>query len=137
MTGTHITRVISTGYADCLTIEGRLPTGFAEPGEQVSVVRGVVNTQPVAEALGLLGAAYRGDWLDFDGRTLRAQLDELAAALTADEPFDVRRWAASSSICTEARSWAEHCTERPTGGGTDTCAHIVAFYADGLAGEPT
>lgn len=29
------------------------------------------------ECMGLLASAWRGDWSSFDGRTLRAQLEEL------------------------------------------------------------
>ncbi len=106
------------------------------------------NAPEIAEALSLLGDAYRGDWSDFDGRTLRYQLNELAEALTTDAPFSVRKWAAAQSICTKTRGWAEHCEEkvplpddhpaRARGRlfyGND-CVHLSAVLDEPTATEP-
>jgi len=89
----------------------------------------VNNASAVADALDLLGAAWRGDWSDFDGRTLRNQLGELSAALTGDVPFDARQWAAANGICPERRSWAEHCDQRSHGRPYGDCDHIQAVVS--------
>lgn len=49
----------------------------------------------------LLGACWRGDWMDFDGRTLRAQLEDL--------DWEPNRFAISIGACIDCRSWTEHC----------------------------
>lgn len=66
----------------------------------------------IAHALRLLGQAYRGDWSDFDGRTLRDELNELADALDkalAGEEFDLERWQIRLAICGECWCWFENC----------------------------
>lgn len=83
-------------------------------------------SESVAKALELLGAAWRGDWSDFDGRTLRHQLDELASALRSDVPLDIEGWAWSNDICPVARSWSEHCRDRSE--GHRSCDHARAYY---------
>lgn len=71
------------------------------------------NREQVKVALGLLGEAWRGDWSDFDGRTLRAQLDELAGHLDDKaKPFDGAFWAALKGICPVNGCWCEYCPER-------------------------
>lgn len=73
--------------------------------------------EQVAEALDLLGAAWRSDWSHFDGRTLRSQLGDLSAALRG-EPFDLDGWADSCDICVECRGWRDPwlgCTHRKEG----------------------
>jgi hypothetical protein len=94
--------------------------------------------EAVIEALGLLGSAYRGDWSYFDGRSLRAQLDELAGVLTADKPFDVEAWAHVSGICPVGRGWHEHCPDRRTGGSNPggNCPHHEAFLDAWRAAHP-
>jgi hypothetical protein len=84
------------------------------------------NANAVADALSLLGSAYRGDWSNFDGRSLRRQLDELSAALVRERPFSLDRWLFEQSICPHARSWAEHC-----GSSTayNSCGHLRAIEA--------
>ena len=72
----------------------------------------------VALALDLLGSAYRGDWSDFDGRSLRAQLDDLSAVLRNDKAkvrgqlFDAKEWAKSEGICPKHGCWDYHCQTR-------------------------
>ncbi len=63
------------------------------------------NREPVAEALVALGRAWRMDWSDFDGRTLRAQLEELSKALMSSEPFDFPRWLEAMDIDPETHEW--------------------------------
>ena len=72
------------------------------------------NAGAVAIALEKLGAAYRGDWHDFDGRSLRRELDELARALRSPETFDVAAWCRREEICPICESWIEHCHEGHT-----------------------
>jgi hypothetical protein len=40
----------------------------------------------VAECLDALGAAYRNDWSDFDGRQLRGELGTLSSYLRGSSP---------------------------------------------------
>jgi hypothetical protein len=52
----------------------------------------------VARCLEALGYDYRMDWSSFDGRCLRDQLDELAAALNGlSSPFDPDEWIACNT----------------------------------------
>lgn len=90
----------------------------------------MTSAESVAGCLGLLGSAYRGDWSDFDGRSLRAQLDELADALNEGTTLDVQRWAHLNGICPHARQWHEHCAER--GSKYHWCRH----YDDFLGAQP-
>jgi hypothetical protein len=95
-------------------------------GEKVPVDNAKV--EAVAEALEALGSAYRGDWSDFDGRSLRDELGALATVLRSPEPFDLERWYASEWICPVRKSWAEFCQERAEGVGSSSCDHIEAIY---------
>lgn len=57
-------------------------------------------------ALTHLGAAWRMDWSSFDGRSLRAQLDEIAGWLTPGAPCPtVEMWAAALGINLETSTW--------------------------------
>ena len=87
------------------------------------------NARPVAEALRRLGQAYRMDWSDFDGRSLRCELGELADALTSDNPFDLDRWTFTSNICPVSGGWFEHCDERSEGVHIYSCDHNEAWVA--------
>lgn len=86
--------------------------------------------QKVGQALQLLGTAYRMDWSDFDGRTLRDQLNDLAGYLTGEEKgFDLEAWAFGVGICPEGRSWTKECVYKT---GTESyyeCGHLTEFYA--------
>ncbi len=84
--------------------------------------------EKVGQALKLLGAAYRSDWMDFDGRTLRSQLDELAGYLSGESSgFDKEGWAVGVGICPVNGGWSENCSEKPPGGGYD-CVHVIHYY---------
>lgn len=91
------------------------------------------NQVKVAEALSLLGSAYRGDWSNFDGRSLRSELDDLAGALQTSVIFDLDRWVIGESICPQNRSWAEHCPER--GQSFYSCAHLEKLTEKLAAGK--
>jgi hypothetical protein len=86
-------------------------------------------SEQIAEALRLLGAAYRGDWSNFDGRTLRDQLDELSEYLRdPSKPFDLTDWAISGqNICPVSRSWLEYCPEKVEGFPYQ-CKHAEAHW---------
>lgn len=61
-----------------------------------------------------LGSAYRGDWSDFDGRSLRAQLDEIDRIIRKETSGeDVRRevagFYAGNGICSRCHSWNHYC----------------------------
>lgn len=91
-------------------------------------------TEQVAEAMRLLGSAYRGDWSDFDGRTLRDELNELSEHLSDDgrgTPFDLEDWAFNTNICPTARSWTQHCPD--TGSKPYQCVHFDAWIHVRLA----
>lgn len=102
-----------------------------EVGLAWSLVRMHDRQEAVIEAMGLLGSAYRGDWSDFDGRSLRAELQDLAAALTSDKPFDAEWWAHGNGICPVGRCWHEHCPDTRTGGSNagGNCPHHEVYLA--------
>lgn len=58
-------------------------------------------------ALTFLGTAWRLDWSDFDGRTLRAQLDDISAILEGRRTSD--QFLAGASICASHSCWLESC----------------------------
>lgn len=70
-------------------------------------------------ALRLLGECWRSDWSEFDGRTLRSQLDDIADIAQSEEHMD--RDAAKklygsfmmfNEICPDHACWDRHCRER-------------------------
>ena len=63
-------------------------------------------TADIAKALRMLGAAYRGDWSDFDGRTLRHQLEELARFIEHPDDFELKCWAEVEGICMTCYGWS-------------------------------
>lgn len=67
------------------------------------------NSDKVAEALVILGEAYRGDWSNFDGRTLRDELYDLSKALLSNESFDLEVWYKTEYLCPHCQSFLEHC----------------------------
>jgi hypothetical protein len=65
-------------------------------------------------ALAALGSAYRGDWSEVDGRTIRAQLDEIADLVRAEVRGEDMRarlagFYAANHICPRCQSWTDHC----------------------------
>jgi uncharacterized protein with von Willebrand factor type A (vWA) domain len=65
-------------------------------------------------ALSALGQAWRGDWSEFDGRTLRSQLNEITDLLDAERRGeDTKRplaaFYAGNDICGRCQSWTEYC----------------------------
>lgn len=40
------------------------------------------------KCLTALGSAWRGDWSDFDGRSLRSQLDHIIAVLDEEDTYE-------------------------------------------------
>jgi hypothetical protein len=65
-------------------------------------------TTETHKALRALGAAWRGDWNDFDGRTLRGQLNEIGSVLDGQMTAD--DFCAANEICTNGCGWTYHCT---------------------------
>lgn len=61
-------------------------------------------------ALTHLGQAWRGDWSEFDGRTLRAQLDDLSLIL--DGKRTLAQFLAGCGICPDHSCWPEHCRDQ-------------------------
>jgi hypothetical protein len=64
------------------------------------------------DALSVLGSAWRGDWSEFDGRTLRDQLDSWIGM--KDRGDDPEAWLRSWGVCPVCRSWRDYCDERET-----------------------
>lgn len=61
-----------------------------------------------------IGSAYRGDWSDFDGRSLRSELDELSVVSSGE--MDAARFRLINSLCPAGRGhWIEHCEADCTG----------------------
>jgi hypothetical protein len=66
-------------------------------------------------AMAALGNAWRGDWSEFDGRTLRSQLDDLDPIIRGEVAGEdvsplVATFYASWDICDKCRSWTMHCS---------------------------
>jgi|GEM_PF-6932293 len=59
------------------------------------------------EALCLLGSAWRGDWSDFDGRTLRAQLQEASDVFAGK--LTLENFLSLTGICPRGH-WTFHCS---------------------------
>ena len=86
------------------------------------------NTEAVKHALSILGAAWRGDWSNFDGRVLRSQLDEIAKLLDAPEPDKAYKlFLIEHGICPDHFGWASWC---PTSGGNRSCTHLDALLQE-------
>lgn len=67
------------------------------------------------DALNVLGAAWRGDWSEFDGRTLRDQLYSWRAlmerALNGEmKDNEPEEWLKTEGICPRCASWREWCS---------------------------
>lgn len=57
------------------------------------------------------GRALRGDWADFDGRTARDALNDLADALASDEPTTYEALCREVGICHVVQMWPDFCPE--------------------------
>lgn len=70
------------------------------------------NREAVVSAMHALGAAWRGDWSDFDGRTLRDQLGVLEDALRPNAPATTARaLGLALGICVEHGAHDSDCWE--------------------------
>lgn len=65
-------------------------------------------------ALRSLASAWRGDWSEFDGRTLRAQLHDWIRC-AQDDGTDWEQWLRLNDICPTCHSWEEYCYCKPKG----------------------
>lgn len=55
-----------------------------------------------------IGQAYRGDWNDFDGRTLRMQMNELTQV--ANGSMTIEQYRAGNELCPRGDGhWIEYC----------------------------
>lgn len=69
----------------------------------------MTDMEKVASLLRELGTAYRFDWSDFDGRTLRDDL-EFIAALTGATHIDIEACRARLGICPLGKGhWESGC----------------------------
>jgi hypothetical protein len=64
--------------------------------------------------LDALGSAYRGDWSEMDGRTLRDQLQEAAVVIAKEArgenvTADVAGFMITNGICNCGSSWTSNC----------------------------
>jgi hypothetical protein len=82
------------------------------------------NVEAVASAMEALGSAWRGDWSDFDGRTLRSELGDLASHLRSDTPVTYEQLCREVGVCPVRRAWPEYCDEKPEGRWA-TCVHMM------------
>ena len=63
----------------------------------------------VADCLRALGAAYRGDWSEADGRTIKCQLERIAFVLVhGDDSLTYESWCDDNGIHPEQMCWMEH-----------------------------
>lgn len=60
------------------------------------------------ELLKELGQAWRGDWSDFDGRTLRAQLNNWLDLPEEVTPDEAHRYRESEGLCLEGGGHWDH-----------------------------
>lgn len=73
------------------------------------------DTQEIVGLMRAIGQAWRGDWGDFDGRTLRDQLSELAeivqeAAIgVVNVPEKITWFYGGWGICRKCQSWSQDC----------------------------
>ena len=66
-----------------------------------------------------IGQAYRGDWSDFDGRTLRDQMNELANI--ADGTESLAQYRRSNGLCPVGGGhWEMYCHEECRAGREPT-----------------
>ena len=63
------------------------------------------NIEQAKKCLQALGNAWRGDWLDFDGRTLRSQLDDIEKVLDGKMTYET--FLKSNGINSETLYWEE------------------------------
>lgn len=106
----------------------RIVSGWTEGGQPMS--HEDRSLEELCCAIELLGAAYRGDWNDFDGRTLRHQLND-ATRLAREGRLDARRWVAYCGVCPENGCWSYHCPD----GNWRQCPHVAAILEEGATEE--
>ena len=68
----------------------------------------------VRECLSALGSAWRGSWVDFDGRTLRSQLEDISGFFDCDMDgktvdSEYRGFCEQWGICRKELCWEEFC----------------------------
>lgn len=68
----------------------------------------------ITTALRALGQAYRMDWSDFDGRSLKGELELLASALETGV-FDLDQWYKREGICPAHGGWIDLCDDKDHG----------------------
>jgi hypothetical protein len=67
-----------------------------------------------------LSLCWRGDWSEFDGRTLRDQVEDVRAIIEAaiageDVTERIQRDRIGNSMCPECRGhWADYCADLPS-----------------------
>lgn len=89
----------------------------------------VSNRDAVVRALTALGEAWRGDWMDFDGRTLRSQLQSVTDFLDdVAPPITYEALCVSLGICPENQCWPQWCGDEAD---WSSCEHLVAAAGAG------
>ena len=70
-------------------------------------------TETIAQVLEEYGAALRGDWSDFDGRSARAVLDDLAAELRGTRaPHTLEQHRFELGLCRDGDGhWDQYCED--------------------------
>jgi hypothetical protein len=84
---------------------------FMQCNDEIVALKGQLDAARTAlTAAQEIGQAWRGSWADFDGRTLRDEMNELS--LIADGSMSIERYRASNSLCPAGSGhWTEFCHE--------------------------
>ncbi len=90
------------------------------------------NREAVALALKAYGSDLRNDWSEFDGRSAKYMLDNLASYLTDDaEPVTWEDLAAVYEFCPVERTRYRWCSKADPDYPYDLCGHIPREDEDG------
>lgn len=70
-----------------------------------------------AQILRELGQAYRGDWSNVDGRTIRYELETIADLIENNSVITIEELRGKFGLCPMGHGhWTEHCNEYCMGG---------------------
>ena len=67
------------------------------------------NIEEAKKCLTALGSAWRGSWSDFDGRTLRSQLNEIINVLDGEETY--LKFCEINDIHPTQKCWNEYAND--------------------------
>lgn len=92
-------------YGEYLTVEIDTDemTCLVQPVRQDGIMNNITDTNKCLQAL---GSAWRGDWSDFDGRTLRDQLKEISQVLYGSVTYE--EFCENWSIDPDKHEWTRY-----------------------------